>query len=220
MGTFERKSQTKETSRVEAFSDGVFAIAVTLLVLDIHVPVVHEGKTLLQMILADWVTYLAFVIGFFTILTCWINHHYMFEYIERCNGTLLLLNGVKLLIVSFTPFVTSVLSRYVATGEQQTAVSIYALNFAFMGTSMFGIWFYAERSGLVGEMSASRRRASTRLYMLAGVISTSIFVLSFISIGVALIVSAIMFAGFILPKKAVDILSRPAPELASAPAEA
>ena len=68
----------KETARVEAFSDGVFAIAITLLVLDIHVPEVKDNEKLLTLVLHDWAAHLAFLIGFFTILVCWINHHYMF----------------------------------------------------------------------------------------------------------------------------------------------
>ncbi|MBA3649714.1 MAG: DUF1211 domain-containing protein [Chitinophagales bacterium] len=70
-----KKNETaiKETIRLEAFTDGVFAIAITLLVLDIHVPIVKDGESLLQSLLANWVTYLAFLIGFFTILVCWIN---------------------------------------------------------------------------------------------------------------------------------------------------
>src|SRR5690349_6121492 len=94
----------KETSRLEAFSDGVFGFAITLLVLDIHVPTVANGQTLSQVLAADWATYLAFLIGFFTILICWINHHFMFDYIFKSNSKLLLLNGFKLLVVTFTPY--------------------------------------------------------------------------------------------------------------------
>ncbi len=134
-----QESTTKETIRVEAFSDGVFAIAITLLVLDIHVPEVKENQSLLRLLLADWTTHLAFLIGFFTILVCWINHHYMFEHIRKCNGMLLLLNGFKLLVVSFTPFATAVISRYMGTIHQQTAVNLYGLNFFLMGLAMTGI---------------------------------------------------------------------------------
>src|SRR4030095_7538609 len=117
---------TEGTSRIETFSDGVFAIATTLLVLDIHVPHLKDNESLFPALLANWQTYLAFLIGFFTLLVCWINHHYMFELINKSNDKLLLFNGFKLLVVSFTPFATALISKYIGTSFQQTTVSIYA----------------------------------------------------------------------------------------------
>lgn len=200
--------RTKETSRIEAFSDGVFAIAITLLVLDIHVPSVKENESLLRMLLADWTTYLAFLIGFFTILVCWINHHYMFEFINRSNGTLLILNGFKLLVVSFTPFATALLSKYLQTTHQQLAVSIYALNFSLMGIAMCCIWYYAIRKGFTRSASPGVLKASTHLYIMAAVLPAIIFVLSFAKIWICLILSAIMFLFFLFPKSAVKRLQR------------
>ena len=108
----EKKETTSEgTGRLQAFSDGIFAIAITLLVLDIHVPDVTGNQSLLKAVLHNWEPMLAFMIGFFTLLVCWINHHYMFEVICKSNGMLLLLNGFKLLVVSFTPFATALLSN-------------------------------------------------------------------------------------------------------------
>ena len=66
----------KETGRIEAFSDGVFAIAITLLILDIHVPEFKENTTLMSAISNEWASLIALLVGFFTILVCWINHHY------------------------------------------------------------------------------------------------------------------------------------------------
>ncbi|HEX4852201.1 MAG TPA: TMEM175 family protein, partial [Puia sp.] len=120
------KSNTEGTSRIEAFSDGVFAIAATLLILDIHVPDVKENESLFRALLSNWEPQLAFLIGFFTLLICWINHHAMFEFINQKNDPLLLLNGFKLLVVSFTPFATALISKYIGTPQQQVAVSIYA----------------------------------------------------------------------------------------------
>src|ERR1700760_8573 len=107
MDNTNKVNSSEGTARVEALSDGVFAIAITLLILDIHVPVVKPGQSLFQALTQDWEVYLAFLIGFFTLLVCWINHHYMFELIQKNDGVLLLLNGFKLLVVSFTPFATA-----------------------------------------------------------------------------------------------------------------
>ena len=80
------ESKAKEASRVELFSDGVFAIAITLLVLDL-VQILHAPSEyrLLQRCLHHWQAFLAFTIGFITILVCWINHHAAFEYIMKVD---------------------------------------------------------------------------------------------------------------------------------------
>src|ERR1043165_409173 len=172
------------TSRIEAFSDGVFAIAITLLVLDIHVPELKDGESLSQALLSKWETYLAFLIGFFTLLVCWINHHYMFEYISGKNDALLLLNGFKLLVVSFTPFATALLSKYIGTGHQQLTISIYACNFFLMGTAMTCMWVYSVKNGLTTTGSTATIKASTRLYIFASLFSGFIFIISFVSVPV------------------------------------
>src|SRR3954454_9569510 len=113
----------KETTRIEAFSDAVFAIAITLLILEIHVPVANDTETLLHSLLNEWTSFLALLIGFFTLLVCWINHHYMFSFIHKTNSVLLLLNGFKLLVVTTTPFATALLAKNIQTNWQASAIS-------------------------------------------------------------------------------------------------
>src|SRR5580698_1747836 len=110
-----KNDERKETVRIEAFSDSVFAIAITLLILDIRIPEVRTDQSLLKSLFTEWPSILALLIGFFTILICWINHHYMFQMIYRSNSKLLLLNGFKLLIVTITPIATAMLSKYIET---------------------------------------------------------------------------------------------------------
>lgn len=198
---------SKGTGRIEAFSDGVFAIATTLLVLDIHVPVVKDNESLFPALLKNWHTYLAFLIGFFTLLVCWINHHYMFELISKKNDVLLLLNGFKLLVVSFTPFATALLADYIGTAHQQMAISIYAANFFLMGTSMTCIWVYANNNELTASESSQILKAATKFFVFAFILSGSIFIVSFISIPVSLILFGIMFLIFVFPKDRVRRLS-------------
>lgn len=194
----------KETSRLEAFSDGVFGFAITLLVLDIHVPDVKQGEFLLQLMLADWTTYLSYLIGFFTILICWINHHYMFDYIYKSNSKLLLFNGFKLLVVAFTPYATSVIAKYLNTSQQETAVSVYTFNFAFMGLSMFIIWWFSERNNLMKPTPVGNLKIITHYYFLAAFLSCSIFLLSFVHIWFCLALSGIMFIIFFFPELTVN----------------
>lgn len=196
------ESSSKETSRIEAFSDGIFSIAITLLVLDIHVPVVKGNESLLHVLSKDWETYLAFLIGFFTLLVCWINHYYTFQLICRHNGMLLLLNGFKLLVVSFTPFATALLSKYIGTPQQQTAVTIYAFTFFLMGLAMTCLWIYANQHDLTSG-PAQVLKASTELYIFASVLAGSIFIISFFSIMVCLVLFGLMFLIFVFPKNVV-----------------
>jgi uncharacterized membrane protein len=197
-----------ETGRTEALSDGIFAIAMTLLVLEIRVPDVASSQSLVRAMLHDWPAYLAFLIGFFTLLVCWINHHYMFELIERHNGVLLLLNGCKLVVVSFTPFATAVLSTYIDTGLRQIAVTVYALNFFLMGLSMTSLWCYAARRGFVAEMPARVLGLTTRLYIFASILSGAILVVSFVSVWAALALFVVMFGVFVFPRDLVRTLVR------------
>jgi uncharacterized membrane protein len=198
----------KETSRLESFSDGVFGFAATLLVIDIHVPTVAAGQSLFDLLAADWPTYISFLIGFFTILVCWINHHLMFDYIYKSNSKLLLLNGFKLLMVTLTPFATAVLAKYVNTDQQATAASVYAFNFALMGLSMFLIWLYAYRTDLMKEESHATLRTITRYYFLAVIMSATILVLSFINIWLCLGMACVMFATFLFPELMIAYATR------------
>jgi uncharacterized membrane protein len=99
------ESGPKETYRLEAFSDGVFSIAITLLVLEL-IQFLHpqNGESLIRSYLHHWEPFLAFLIGFMTILVCWINHHHVFDYIKRTDSKLPWVNGFILLMITITPF--------------------------------------------------------------------------------------------------------------------
>jgi uncharacterized membrane protein len=193
----------RETARIESFSDGVFAIAITLLILDVHVPAFKPGESLLHALSEEWGSLLAMLIGFFTILICWINHHYMFQFIHRSNSILLLLNGFKLLVVTVTPFATAILSKHIQTDWSTAAVSIYCFNFTLMGVAMTGIWSYANKKGFAISSSSKTLKASTNLYLFAALCSTSIWILSYFTIVGCLALSFIMFGIFLFPKNAV-----------------
>src|ERR1700759_4424760 len=108
-----------ETARVEAFSDGVFAIAITLLILEIKVPSPSQGH-LAAVLLQQWPSYLAFLLSFVYIGIMWINHHRMFTSIRRSTDVLLILNLLLLLGVTVVPFPTAVLATYMGGPDQRT----------------------------------------------------------------------------------------------------
>jgi TMEM175 potassium channel family protein len=197
----------KETARIEFFSDAVFAIAITLLVLDIHVPEMHANESLVGALGHEWPSFLALLVGFFTLLICWINHHHMFTMIHRSDSILMLMNGFKLLVVTLTPFATAVLSKHIGTPWQHAAVSIYCLNFALMGTAMTGLWSYAYAKGFA-KAPARVLRANTRLYIGACLFATAIWLVSFVSIVACLALSAVMFMVFVSPQRASTWLLR------------
>jgi uncharacterized membrane protein len=204
MGLFDKQLENlRETNRVEAFSDGVFAIAITLLILDIHVPDFDEHKSLLQAIEHEWGSILALLVGFFTILICWINHHYMFTFIKATNSKLLLFNGFKLLVVTTTPFATALLSKHIGTDWVSQAVSIYAFNFMLMGIAMTGIWYCALQQGFIKAPSKEILSAASRLYLFSSIIAIAIWLVTFFSLAGGLVLSGVMFTIYIFPERIV-----------------
>jgi uncharacterized membrane protein len=114
-------------SRIEAFSDGVFAIAITLLILEIRVPHVDHG--LWSELLALWPSYVAFLFSFVVILIMWINHHELLRMAVGVTYPFLFANGLLLLTVTFVPFPTAVLAAHLGTPEARTAVAFYCGTF-------------------------------------------------------------------------------------------
>ena len=126
------------TNRLEAFSDGVFAIAITLLVLDIHVPAAGEGS-LGHQLLAQWPSYAAYVISFLTIGIIWINHHAAFSRLRSVDHSILIWNLLLLMSVSILPFTTSLMAEYLKEGSgENLAAAVYGASFLLMGV-VFGL---------------------------------------------------------------------------------
>jgi uncharacterized membrane protein len=128
--------------RVEAFSDGVFAVAATLLIFNIQLDKTAPGG-LLTALLAAWPKYAAYVASFLTIGVMWINHHGLFERIARLNRTLVFLNLLLLMAIVFLPFPTAVLgSNILVPHDANTAASLYALNAFVIAVFFSGVWTY------------------------------------------------------------------------------
>jgi uncharacterized membrane protein len=127
--------------RLEAFSDGVFAIAITLLVLEIPVPTVAPGG-LSETLLDQWPDYAAYVVSFAIIGIIWINHHSVFGYVERVDRGLLFLNLNLLLWVALIPWPTSLLAEYMQSGgsNERAAALVYATTMTLMGASFGCLW--------------------------------------------------------------------------------
>jgi TMEM175 potassium channel family protein len=163
----------RDTARLVAFSDGVFAISITLLVLEIRPPT--DDTHLLHGLLALWPSYLAYAVTFLFIGQVWANHHVMFDHIRAADRAVLLLNTLLLMVVAFLPFATSVLAGALRSGHgQRTAVVFYGIAFAFTALAFNGVWRYARHRGLLSEhldragATAIGRRFQLALAWLAG----------------------------------------------------
>jgi uncharacterized membrane protein len=153
----------KETGRLEAFSDGVFAVAITLLVLNIQVPphTLLDNNHVLGMLREQWPTYLAFLTSFATIGIMWVNHHRLFTHIKRADNTLLLLNLLLLLIIVFIPFPTALLAQYQAQystiPNEPAAAAIYSGTNVMLAICFNVLWRYASyRNRLLSKDADTR----------------------------------------------------------------
>jgi uncharacterized membrane protein len=134
----------KETSRVEAFSDGVFAIALTLLILGIKVPDLNNiasNEKLYRSLINLWPSYFAFILSFAAVLIMWINHHGFFKYLKKINTAFLFANGFLLLMVTFINFPTAVLARYFDTQAFNIASAFYCGSMVLISVAFNLLWF-------------------------------------------------------------------------------
>ena len=129
-----------DTARLEAFSDGVFAIAITLLVLEIRLPDTHAP---LSDLLGDlWPSYLAYVLSFVTIGIMWANHHAVFRLIGPASHGLIVANLFLLMTISFLPFPTGVLAEHLphAGADQRSAALFYSGTFIVIAIAFQVLW--------------------------------------------------------------------------------
>ncbi len=159
-----------ETGRLEAFSDGVFAVAITLLALGLVVPSLDEaGHThsvgpfhgLAAALLRQWPSYLAYALSFLNVLIMWVNHHALFRIIRRTDHLFLLLNGLLLLVVTVFPFATLLLATYLEqpdVADRKTAQIVYAGLSLVLALAFNQSWRYAARDGLLLDPAADPRQ--------------------------------------------------------------
>ena len=174
--SYQRESE--ETDRLVALSDGVIAIAITLLVLEITVPEVPAGQStavLPELIVDQWSDFFAYVLSFLIIGLYWSLHRRTFIYISQHDRGLVWLNLVFLLLIAFVPYGTSLFSSY----PSQFGVMFYAAVLALTGLSLTVLWAYASRQDLIETGLTSR---AVLLQGARFLVSPLVFVLS---IGVA-----------------------------------
>jgi TMEM175 potassium channel family protein len=190
------------TQRLEAFSDGVFAIAATLLVLEFAVGTRSGdlGASLLHL----WPAYLAYVTTFLTIGIIWINHHHCLETMASADRTLMFLNILLLLTVSFLPFPTKLVAEYLQRDGEQAAVYAYDLTFVVMSIVFNLLWRYAtsQRRLIAEHVPDSALRAISRAFD-PGVPMYALCLVVAIWSPLASVVLTLVIAAFYLPSAAL-----------------
>jgi len=149
------RSEADETDRVLALSDGVIAIVITLLVLDLTVPQLPPGSpesALVRLVARQWPEFLGFVLSFWVIGLYWVQHRRTFIHIETHERGVVFLNLLFLLLVSFVPYATSVFTTY----PSQFGVTFVSAVLALTGTSLALLWAYASQNDLLGAGLTSR----------------------------------------------------------------
>lgn len=184
----------EETARLETFSDGVFAIAITLLVLELHAPSGEES--LWRGLVDEWPQFAAYVNSFFIIGIMWVNHHSMFRQIVRVDRALLFLNLLLLLWTALLPFPTALISRNLGEGERDASVAeaVYSANLTLAAIAFSLIWMYAVRGGRLIRAPMGRREEwrSIGRFSVGTFIYAATIGLAFLSAGLALAVQFLL----------------------------
>jgi uncharacterized membrane protein len=155
-----------ETARIEAFSDGVFAIAITLLVLLFERPELGEER-LSHYLLHQWPSYASYVVSFVTIGIIWVNHHTLFRHIVRVDRVFLFLNVLFLMAVAFIPYPTSLVAQFIRSShDARPAALLYGITMTTMAIFLNTLWQYAARGFRLLAADADRREVAgiTRSY--------------------------------------------------------
>lgn len=190
------------TARFETFSDGVFAIAATLLVLSFGV---SGGPDLGSELTHLWPSYLAYITSFVTIGIIWMNHHHTVSLIARTDRTFLFVNNLLLLTVAFLPFPTRLIGDYIRDpGQRQAAALAYAGTLVVMAVLHQFWWQYARRNRrlIADETPDSALRAVDRAYWPGVPMYGTVFIVAFFSPLTAVIIT-FAIAAFYLPSAAL-----------------
>lgn len=189
--------------RIEALTDGVFAIAMTLLILEIKVPVLPDPNDHWEMVKALlhlWPKLTSYVLSFFVLGVYWVGHHNQFHYIRRTDRVLLWINILFLMGISAIPFSAALLGEY---KQSRIAISIYGLNLIAIGMIVYWHWWYAWRKAhvMVDKVTERTYRLAARRILFAPIGAAVAIGVSFLSPGISVLIYAALLLLYILPGK-------------------
>lgn len=204
----------KETGRVEAFSDGVFAVAITLLVLNVQPPSLSTPQFFVDDALGEylrhqWPMLLAFVTSFATIGIMWINHHRLYTHIKRADNTLLVLNLLLLLVIVFIPYPTALLAQqYAVHPSEHLAAEVYCGTNVILAVCFNLLWRYASfRNRLLSkDADPVAVRAISRQYVFGPLLYLISFGLAWVNVPASIILTFMLALFFAIPGRSLGLL--------------
>jgi uncharacterized membrane protein len=185
-----------DTTRTETFSDGVFAIAITLLVLELHVPNLTTDGGLWHALTEEWPSFSAYLVSFLVIGIMWVNHHAMFRVFARIDRIGLFINLVLLMFTALLPFSTALMSRYLDEGNRNAhvAAAVYSANLLAAAIAFSLLWLYAVRGGrlVAVAMTPAEERVAIIRYGIGVLIYAATVALAFVSAPLTLAVQLLI----------------------------
>src|SRR3954447_23128621 len=177
-----------KTNRLEAFSDGVFAVAITLLVLEINIP---GGEDLWHQLKDEWPSFASFFVSFWVIGIIWVNHHGVVDHLKRADRPVLYLNLLVLMTVVFIPFSTALMADHLKSGADETvAAVVYSGAFLAMAIAFGLLWTYItkRREALGVELSDAEVRRTSITFQIGNPFYAIAVAVAFISPAVVLVI--------------------------------
>ena len=199
-------SVSSDTARLETFADGVMAIAITLLILEVHVPL-GEGS-LTSALALEWPSYAGYVVSFLTIGIIWVNHHQMFKLIGRVTHGFLMLNVIFLMTIAFLPFPTALVADYIRVPDSRKAATVvYGLTMIAIAVMFNVVWRSASRNGrlLVPGVDKAGVERISRSYLGGPIAYTVTTLLAFVSPFLSLGLFAAIALYWLLPSSGVQL---------------
>lgn len=190
-----------ETGRIEAFSDGVFAVAITLLIFDVHVPTGTTGP-LAGALGRQWPSYVSFLISFSFIGIMWVNHHRLFNHIQKSDNLLLFLNLLLLLGVTVVPFPTALLAnRYFSPSDRVTAAAVFNGTYFVIAIFFNVLWHHAVTKGLLDTATLESAHSISKQYAVGPLAYLVCLGLSWISVPASIGVNVLLAIFFAIPPR-------------------
>jgi len=192
----------KETSRIEAFSDGIFCVGITLLAIEIGVEVNTNAtnKDLFHSLIKLWPICLAYFISFVNVLLAWIGHHGLFKNFRKTDNFVMVSNGFLLMLIALAPFPTKTLGLFLQTGAFKTAVVFYTGYFVLISLAYRLLWYAASRKRhlLIQGITDEKISAITKSENIGLICNIIIMAVAFVSPWAALVLSFVMWVYWII----------------------
>ncbi|MBV9669566.1 MAG: DUF1211 domain-containing protein, partial [Acidobacteriales bacterium] len=188
--------------RIEAFSDGVYAIAITLLILEIKIPSRGAGP-LGTLLLRQWPQFFAYVLSFAFIGIMWINHHRLFGHIRKADNGLMLYNLLLLFGVCAVPFPTALLAQFLETPDRKVAALIFNGTYVVIAVFFNALWHHALRRGLLDRETHDQAEGITRQYAYGPVMYVVVAVIGWFSVAASLVLQVVLALFFAMPPQRI-----------------